>query len=379
VTRTLLVGDEPRDIVFAGTDGNRAFITTARRGQNSPVPPLPTTPGVGRALVWAFNANDLGAPLGGTPLEIIELFGDTPRALATSPDGATVYAAVFHSGNQTMVLPESTVDAGGGLPPPPLGSTPGAPSVGLIVKFDPGTGRWEDEIGRDWASMVPFSLPDQDVFLIDADANPPALVTPPNSVSGVGTVIFNMAVRPSNGKLYVANTEAFNEVRFEPLVAGGVQGHITESQITVVTGTAATPVHLNQHIDYSVETGSPAEVEQSLAFPMGMVFSADSESLFVVAFGSGKVGVLDTDDLESGAITEDQIEVGMGPSGVVLDQVNDRLYVMNRIDHDISIVGDASNPLLRAETDRVPLRYDPSPPAAREGRPLRCTRYIGPW
>ena len=31
VTRTLLVGDEPRDIVFAGTDGNRAFITTAHQ------------------------------------------------------------------------------------------------------------------------------------------------------------------------------------------------------------------------------------------------------------------------------------------------------------------------------------------------------------
>ena len=34
VTRTLLVGDEPRDIVFAGTGGNRAFITTAHRGQH---------------------------------------------------------------------------------------------------------------------------------------------------------------------------------------------------------------------------------------------------------------------------------------------------------------------------------------------------------
>ena len=32
VVRTLLVGDEPRDIVFAGTGGtNRAFITTAHR------------------------------------------------------------------------------------------------------------------------------------------------------------------------------------------------------------------------------------------------------------------------------------------------------------------------------------------------------------
>ena len=33
VTATLLVGDEPRDIVFAGTAG-RAFITTAHRGQH---------------------------------------------------------------------------------------------------------------------------------------------------------------------------------------------------------------------------------------------------------------------------------------------------------------------------------------------------------
>jgi DNA-binding beta-propeller fold protein YncE len=34
VVRTLLVGDEPRDIVFAGKHGHaRAFITTAHRGQ----------------------------------------------------------------------------------------------------------------------------------------------------------------------------------------------------------------------------------------------------------------------------------------------------------------------------------------------------------
>src|SRR6059036_602194 len=48
VTRTLLVGDEPRDIVFAGSGGNRAFITTAHRGQNIPFDPQLTTPGIGR-------------------------------------------------------------------------------------------------------------------------------------------------------------------------------------------------------------------------------------------------------------------------------------------------------------------------------------------
>ena len=38
VVRTLLVGDEPRDIVFGGAGRNRAFITTAHRGQNTPWP-----------------------------------------------------------------------------------------------------------------------------------------------------------------------------------------------------------------------------------------------------------------------------------------------------------------------------------------------------
>src|SRR5436853_6592466 len=49
VERTLLVGDEPRDIVFAGPARKRAFITTAHRGQNLPLDPQLTTPGVGRA------------------------------------------------------------------------------------------------------------------------------------------------------------------------------------------------------------------------------------------------------------------------------------------------------------------------------------------
>ncbi|MEE8583654.1 MAG: hypothetical protein V3T83_02260, partial [Acidobacteriota bacterium] len=45
VVRTLLVGDEPRDIVFAGPDRRLAFISAAHRGQNVPFDPQLTTPG----------------------------------------------------------------------------------------------------------------------------------------------------------------------------------------------------------------------------------------------------------------------------------------------------------------------------------------------
>lgn len=46
VVRTLLVGDEPRDIVFAGTNGH-AFITTAHRGQHRTDPSIAAVPGSG--------------------------------------------------------------------------------------------------------------------------------------------------------------------------------------------------------------------------------------------------------------------------------------------------------------------------------------------
>src|SRR5437763_9510331 len=182
VTRTLLVGDEPRDLVFAGPGGNRAFITTAHRGQNSGVPLADfTTEGIGRADVWVFDVTNLGAALGGTPLTKLTLFGDTPRALAASPDGNTVYAAVFQSGNQTTALNEGLVCNGGstatscsvagftmagGLPAPNVDCFGNPqPETGMIVQFNPAHNAWEDRLGRNWNNAVRFSLLDEDVFV----------------------------------------------------------------------------------------------------------------------------------------------------------------------------------------------------------------------
>ncbi|MFN8543144.1 MAG: hypothetical protein U0807_02905 [Candidatus Binatia bacterium] len=365
VKRTLLVGDEPRDVLFAGSGGTRVFVTTAHRGQARPGDPQLTTAGVKRADVWVFDADALGAALGGTPLTIVELFGDTPRALAKSPDGATVYAAVFQSGNRTTTINESVVTANGGLPPPPIGATPNAPHTGLIVKFNPSNNRWEDEIARNWTASVPFTLPDQDVFLIDANGAPPAQIAgSAGVVAGVGTVLFNMAVRPDNGKLYVSNTDARNHVRFEPIV----RGHLAESRITVVNGTTPSAVHLNSHVNYAITPGPSAEVAESLAFPTDMQFTPDGQTLFVAAFGSGAVGVLSTATLEAGAaFPRAQVAVGGGPAGLAYDGPRDRLYVLNRFDNTISIVGNAAQ-ASRGVTGTVSLRFDPSPAIVKNGR-----------
>jgi DNA-binding beta-propeller fold protein YncE len=389
VVRTLLVGDEPRDIVFAGAGGNRAFITTAHRGQNAVeqgFDPQLTTPGVGRADVWVFDADDLGTSLWGTPLARVVLFADTPRALAVSPDGATVYAAAFHSGNQTTSLSEGAVCNGGALASPcMLGDAsvmPGGlplpndnfegvhgPETGLIVKFDPGSGEWRDGIGRDWSPAVRFDLPDLDVFAIDADATPPVETA---SWASVGTVLFNLAVNPQSGRVYVSNTDARNEVRFEgPGIYGGstVLGHLAESRITVLDGATVLPRHLNKHIPYGT-VPSPAGVsEKSLATPLGMAVTSDGATLYVAAFGSSKVGrfataALEDDSFVPSAATHVTLSGG-GPSGLALDEANERLYVLTRFNNAIAVVDTA----LQEEIASVPL-FNPEPPSVVNGRPF---------
>jgi DNA-binding beta-propeller fold protein YncE len=396
VVRTLLVGDEPRDIVFAGPGGGRAFITTAHRGQQrvsaalAGVPgagdPELTTAGVGRADVWVFDAANLGTVLGGLPLAIVTLFGDTPRALATSTDGGTVYAAVFKSGNQTTAISEGAVCDGfgsagtcttpqgfvmpGGVPGPATDSAmERAPETGIIVKFDPVSGQWRDTLARDWSQGVLFSLPDEDVFAIDAST-----LMPTATFSGVGTTLFNMAVNPVSHDIYVSNTESRNERLFEgPGMFGGstVQGHLAESRITVLSGASVLPRHLNKHIVYSDLPALPGVKDHSLATPTGMAVSPDGTTLFVAAFGSSKIGVLDTaklatDMLDPMADSANYLPVtGGGPSGLVLDTARNRLYVLTRFDNAVSVVDLGS----RMESAHLSL-HSPEPASVVAGRPF---------
>jgi len=380
VTRSLTVGDEPRDIVFAGAAFDHAYITTAHRGQNIPSDPQLTTAGVGRADVWVFDANALGTSFGGDEETILTLFGDTPRPLAVSADGSRVYAGVFMSGNETTVLGEGSIPDGGeplGLPDPAtnhLGDP--RPEVGLVVRWD--GSKWTDELSRNWNSSVKFSLPDYDVFAIDSSMDPPvpAGVLPGQRFAHVGTTLFNMAINPGNGKLFVTNLEAFNEVRFEgPGIFGGttVRGHIVESRITVIDPVAetVTPIHLNKHIDYNsaFDPAPNATNDKSLAFPLDMAFKADGSKMYVAALGSSKVGIYTPSQVEADTFTPDtanQILVsGGGPTGLVLDEANARLYVLTRFNNSVSIV----NTTMNVEESQVAL-HNPEPAEVVEGRPF---------
>jgi len=406
VRRTLLVGDEPRDIVFAGSP-LRAFISTAHRGQQrthasiagvtGAGDPQLTTEGIGRADVWVFDAATPGTALGGVPVQIRTFFADTPRALAT--DGTTVYVAAFHSGNRTALINQAVLQAanrdgfvdacaangiGLGIPGPATNQAGvPAPATSLIVQRIGAL--WIDSLECTWANaFVNFNLPDRDVFALNANT-----LATTSFFTGVGTILFNLTVNPVTGRLYVSNTESPNRTRFEgPGLFGGstVQGRLSESRITVIDPGSASvaPKHLNQHIDYGqlhTDAGAnhaviDAQIPHSLATPL-QIAVADTpgdQKVYVAAFGSAKIGVFDASDLEDPAFATNfdptaasagYIATGGGPGGLALSDANDRLFVLTRFDQAVSVyaVGGAGHSLLQ----RMKLPT-PEPASVIEGR-----------
>ncbi len=328
VVRTLLVGDEPTDVVFVPGQ-HAAFVCVSQED-----------------LIRVYDTNDLNALPTPIPLEMSD-----PRSLALSPDRATLYVCALDSQNKTTAVPFSVVQSNGGPPPPnpPKTVAEPAPDVALIVKHD-GTA-WRDEAGTSWSPFVPYTLLDKDVIRISTASR--SVV---GSWSGVGATLFNVAVNPATGRLYVTNQEATNHIRFEP----NLKGQFVQNRVTTIDpgSSVVTPVHLNTHIDYANPAGSSSERAQSLAMPLEAAVSTNGTRVYVAAFGSRKVGVLDA----SGNVLR-RIVVGEGPSGVALDEARSRLYVVNRFASTLSVVDLATD-----SSVQIAIGFDPSAPEVVAGR-----------
>lgn len=318
VVATLAASDEPGDVVFAQ---GKAFVSCARN-----------------RLLRVFDAT--------TRVETapIELAGLDPRALAIDPSGAYVYAAFLLSGNRTTILSRNDAPP---QPDPVNPSLPVPPLTGLIVPTnDP---------------RIPQTVLDRDIAKIDAGTGQVV-----GYYGGVGTILFDLAIHPTTGELWVANTEALNLIRFEPVL----RGHFADSRLTRLNlGSSATNfVDLNAGTDYAM-LPNPAAQATALTQPTGLAFAPDG-SLWVAAFASDRVARLDPSNgqilvrIDLRAEGDDSTDM-RGPRSLALHPTQPRLFVLNKISDTLTEIATDTH----AVTIEVPLSTtDWMPANIRSGR-----------
>ena len=376
VIATLDTADEPADVVFGAPTGGmptRAFVSCSQANR-----------------IQVFDVATLQLT------HTLPIDAEDPRALAVSPDGNTVYAAVFESGNGSTVLGGgSALAAGGGFPPnvvddptgpyggqnPPPNApgeptgfipakTPGNPdlAVSLIVKKN-ATGQWVDDQGTDWSAWIKgdaggglsasgrvtgWDLPDRDVAILDATA--PAVT---GYVPRLMNINMALGVKP-DGEVTVVGTDAINEVRFE----ANLQGSFLSVNLARIP-TAGNPsvVDLNPHlagIAPPLPSFDDTQRAQAIGDPRGVVWSADGQTGYVTGMGSNNVIVIDGNGGRDPATST--IAVGEGPTGLVLSPNGQHLYVLNKFSGSISIIDVGTR-----QVTEVPF-FDPTPAAIRTGR-----------
>jgi len=365
VAATLQTRHGPWDVVFAGTP-ERAYVSCTE-----------------------FNTVQVIDPASFAVVTNLTIMGERPKAMVVSPDASKVYVAILESGNGTTILaPPFTINR---PEPGPLGDTNGPymgqnpppndgmsfnppinpdipedeppPPVSHIVRKN-AAGRWFDDNGMDWTEYVSgtnaylsgrvegWDLVDRDVAMIDTTTFGIAYI------GGLMNICMDLAVNPVTGHITVIGTDATNERRFEPNLRSTFL-RVNLALADPASGTSTTH-DLNPHLDYTTQSIPASERDLSLGDPRGIAWNSEGTMGYVGGMGSRNVVIIDA---EGNRVRLEPIEVEEGPSGLVLDESRQRLYVFNRFSSSLSVVDTTTHTVLA----NLPI-FDPTPSEIKLGR-----------
>jgi YVTN family beta-propeller protein len=281
VTRTIRVGGEPHGLVFT-PNGDRAYVTCS---------------GVDRVDVVDTATYAVA--------KSIPIPARNPRGIAYF--GGKAYVVSFLSGNGTA----------------PRGTSSSAP----------------DEIETVGKPAPPEAnaLPDRDLFVIPTHANiADDVLDHAATISGLGTTLFNIHVRPGTSELWIPNTDALNaehkgEVNF-------VAGQVVRNRITIVDASGAAPprfIDLDAIAPADRKCGQPAYVEFDPTVKLAYVAGYGNDIIAVLRIGSdGSITWKGTIDLPA-SVTYPR---GTGPRACLVDPARKALYAFDKNDDAVTRV-----------------------------------------
>jgi YVTN family beta-propeller protein len=316
VVRTIRVGAEPHGLVFTPS-GDRAYVTCS---------------GVDRVDVIDTATY--------TVARSIHIPARNPRGIAYLSGKA--YVVSFLSGNGTA--PQGTA-----ADPSDVHSigVPGPPSA--------------------------TPLPDMDLFVIPTQPTPAEDdLDPAATVSGLGTILFNVHARPGTNELWIPNTDALNAVHTGEV--NFVAGQVIRNRITIVDATGAVPPRV-------IDLDAIAPPDRKCSQPAYVAFDPAHPLAYVAGYGNDLIAVLRIES--DGTITwKGAIDLpaslnyprGTGPRACTIDPARTALFVFDKNDDAVSRIPMSSLPATSGWQITAPIAVrvgvDPTSGFERLGRHL---------
>jgi hypothetical protein len=231
--------------------------------------------------------------------------------------------------------------------------------------------------GADTRIVIDPDVPDRDLFVFDtADLAPgTGLPQPVDTLSGVGTLLYGMAVS-GGGNVFITQTDARNAENGEdgenlPFL----ENRMFLNQIGRASCTSGGCSLLPRIELEPLPPSQPADGFQ-LATPYGIAISGDGATVVATAMGTSRVFTLNA---ATGAV-RDILDLNHGmanhfaqqiPKGVALhsdvDGAPETAYVLNTLENTVSVI-DVRDPDNLVSLVKIPVGSDPTPVAVRRGR-----------